>query len=150
MIIDKLGTFANDTSIGGGTGRRRVGDEIDLGAGNLRDIGSGEDIFLVLQVAAPFVGAGASVAFELVSDAQVPITADGTETVHAVTRTIPVAQLVAGATVAVMRVPMGAPNYERFLGLNANVTGAAFSSGSVHGFMTKEPARWYATNDAVN
>lgn len=152
MILDELNEFADAAVVPTtGTGRLRVGDEVDLGVktGNNRDIGNGEELFLVIQVDTAFTSGGAAtVSFELVSDAQVPITVNATETIHFATPAFALSALVAGATLAALRLPMGV--YERYLGVNANVGTAALTAGRVNAFLTHDAARWTAQPDAIN
>ena len=68
--------------IGGSTGRRLVGDVIDIGA--LRDIGAPSNIWLVVQLQTAMTSGGsATVQIELASDAQAAIATDASATVHA-------------------------------------------------------------------
>lgn len=149
MIIDNLGEFADATALGtSGTGRQLVGDVVDLGEA-ARDIGNGEPLYLVVQVdTAVTSGGNATVSFELASDAQAAIATDGTATVHFATAAIPKATLVAGYNAAVVALPQG--NYERYLGLIANVGTAAATAGKVNAFLTKDVSAWKAYADAVN
>lgn len=149
MIHDERTEFADATALAtAGTGRQLVGDVIDLGATS-QDIGTGEPLYLVIQAAANFTSGGAAtVAFELASDAQAAIATDGSATVRFATSAIPVATLVAGYLVAAVQLPAG--NYERYLGILANVGTAALTAGSINAFLTHDISRWVAYPDAVN
>lgn len=149
MILDERSEFADATALStAGTGRALVGDVIDLGATS-RDIGTGEDLYLVIQVdTGATSGGAATVAFELASDAQAAIATDGTATVHHATAAIAVATLVAGYLVAAVRLPSG--TYERYLGILQNVGAFALTAGKVNAFLTHDISKWVAYPDAVN
>jgi hypothetical protein len=149
MIIDKLNEFADATALStSGTGRALVGNVIDLGS-TARDIGVGEDLYLVVQVdTAVTSGGAATVSFELASDAQAAIAADGTATVHFASAAIAKATLVAGYMVAAVKLPAG--EYERYLGVLQNVGTAALTAGKVNAFLTTDISKWRAYADASN
>lgn len=144
MIIDDRSEFADAAALStSGTGLQLVGDVIDLTKAS-SDIGNGEGATLVIQVDTAFTSGGsATVVFSLASDAQAAIAADGSASVHFSTAAIPVANLTAGATVAIVKLPLG--NYERYLGILANVGVAALTAGKINAFLTFEPSKWQAT-----
>lgn len=146
MILDERTEFADDTALStAGVGRARIGDEIDIGTDTMNHW---PEIYFVIQVTQSLTSGGAAtVSFEVVSDAQVPITTNGTETIHYATPAIPVAQLTAGRSFA-LRLPNG--NYERFLGLNQNVATAALTAGRINAFLTDDVAQWRAFADTGN
>lgn len=149
MILDERNEFADATALStSGTGRQLVGDVIDLGAGG-RDIGNGEQLYVVIEVDTAFTSAGAAtVAFELVSDDTGSIATNGTATVHAASGAYPVASLTAGFNALVVALPYG--NYERYLGVIANVGTAALTAGKINAFLTPDVSAWKAYADAVN
>jgi len=149
MILDERTEFADATALStAGTGRALVGDVIDLGAVS-QDIGTGEPMYLVIQVDTAVTSAGAAtVKFELSSDAQAAIATDGTATVHVATADIAKATLVAGYLVVAVQLPPGA--YERYLGIVQNVGTAALTAGKVNAFLTHDISKWVAYPDAVN
>lgn len=149
MILDDRNEFADATALStAATGRALVGDVIDLGS-TTRDIGTGEDLFLVVQVDTAVTSAGAAtVSFELVSDAQAAIAVDGSATTHFASAAIPKATLVAGYTAVAVKLPPG--DYERYVGIIANVGTAALTAGKVNAFLTPDISKWKAYADAVN
>jgi hypothetical protein len=71
MIFDERTEFADAAAIGMAAGNAIAPntDVIDLGATpTLRDLGNGQPVYLVLQVDTTFVGATATIQFQLVSD----------------------------------------------------------------------------------
>lgn len=139
MWMDERTLFAEAEALGGSTGRRLVGDVIDLGS--LRDIGSSENIWLVILVTTAAVSGGTTnVTFELASDAQAAIAVDGSASVHWTSEAIPKASLTVGYTVAKVMVPLeGETPYERYLGIIANVDTTAVSAGAITAFLTTRP-----------
>ena len=148
MILDERNEFADATALDtAGTGRALVGDVIDLGAAD--QLGSGEQLYLVIQVdTAVTSGGSATVSFELASDAQAAIATDGTATVHFATAAIAKATLVAGYTVAVVKLPI-VPAAERYLGILQNVGTAALTAGKINAFLTTDVAKWKAYPDGI-
>jgi hypothetical protein len=148
MIFDERTEFADATALStSGTGRQLVGDVIDTSI--TRDLGDGEDLYLVIQVDTAVTSAGAAtVDFELSSDASASIATDGSATVHSSTGAIGKATLVAGYK-HVMALPRGAL-YEQFVGIVANVGTAALTAGKVNAFLTKDPNTYRSYADAVN
>lgn len=148
MILDERNEFCDATALNTGVaGTYLIGDVIDLGSVS-RDIGTGEDLYLVITVdTAATSGGSATGEFHLASDAQEAIATDGTATYHFSTSAIPVATLVAGYTVAAVRLPSG--TYERYLGILQTTAVAAFTAGKVNAFLTKDIAKWAAYPDAI-
>lgn len=148
-MLDERTEFCDATSLNtGGAASYLLGDQIDLGAA-VRDVGTGHDLFLVLQVDTTCTSGGsATAAFHLVSDAAAAIAVDGTATYHFSTSAIPVATLVAGYVIAIVQLPQGR-NYERYLGILQTTAVAAFTAGKINAFLTPDPANWRAY-DAPN
>lgn len=147
MIIDERNEFCDDTSAVLGLGLNAIiGDVIDLGSTpTLRDLGSGEPIYLVIQVTTTFVGATSTTTFDLVSDSVAALTTS--KTTHVSTGAIPVATLVAGYT-KVIALPTEA-TYERYLGLWETNATAAVTAGAINAFLTHDVAKWTAYNDGI-
>ena len=148
MILDERLEFCDATALNtGGAASYLVGDVIDLGAAS-RDIGTGEDLYVVIQVDTTATSGGSATgAFHLASDAQAAIAVDGTATYHLSTAAIAVASLVAGTTVLAARLPSG--TYERYLGVLQTTAVAAFTAGKINAFLTKDIAKYTAYADAL-
>ena len=150
MILDELLEFADATSLGTTTGRVLIGDVIDLGS-EPQDFGSGRPMYLYVQVTTAVTGTSAAVSFELVSDAAATIATDGTATEHVVTSAFPEASLVQGwQFVAPLSVGYTDNEYERYLGLIANISGTAIAAGAINAGLTFDPKGWKSLPDAVN
>lgn len=149
MIIDKTACFAEATLLHtGGAGTYIIGDWIDLR--NVRDIGQGGDLYLVILVdTAATSGGAATLQLSLVSNGATPLVTAGA-TVHAATPVFPLAQLTAGKSLLVVRLPLEGNAYQRYLGIMQTTGVAAFTGGRVDAFLTPTPAAWKAYADAVN
>ena len=141
MILDERLEFADATALStAATGLQLVGDVVDLGTDGINEV---EDMEFYVQVDTAITSAGAAtVAFSLASDAQAAIATDGSATVHYVTSAIAKATLVAGYQVCKIKLPKG--QYERYLGLLANVGTAALTAGKVNSGLTNMTPTWKA------
>lgn len=149
MIMDERLEMADALALNtGGAGTYLLGDQVDLQS-EPRDIGEGDQMFLVIQVDTTCTSGGSATAtFVLASDASASIATDGSATEHLRTPAYPVASLVAGFT-RKFALPAGLL-YERYLGL-LQITGtAAFTAGKINAFITRDPACLRAYPDGVN
>lgn len=150
MIMDERGEFCDATALDtGGTGLALIGDVIDLEVA--RDIGNGQPVYVVFQVDTDVDSAadGATVEFQVVSDAQAAIATDGTATEHLKTSDFAQATLVAGFTVVYV-LPTEGESYERFLGILQNVGTEAVTAGKVNIFLSLDTHGWKSHADADN
>lgn len=147
MLMDKRTEFCSATVIGGSTGRRLLGDVIDLE--NQRDIGSTDNVWLVVQVATTFTSGGAgTLQIELATDAAAAIAVDGSATEHITSATFALAALTAGTTLVQQLLPNeGSTPYERYLGIIGNVGAAAMTAGAINAFLTTQPPNHKAYPD---
>lgn len=151
MFLDEYGEFCDATALNTGVAASYlVGDVIDLGAvTGGRDIGTGEDLYLLIQVDTTATSGGSATGqFHLASDAQAAIAVDGTATYHYSGPAIAVATLVAGYEIACVRLPSG--SYERYLGILQTTAVAAFTAGKINAFLTKVPNKYRNYPDATN
>lgn len=148
MILDEKAEFCDATSLNtGAAASYLIGDVMDLGSTS-RDIGTGEDLYVVIQVDTTATSGGSATgAFHLASDAQAAIAVDGSATYHLSTAAIAVASLTAGTTVLAARLPSG--TYERYLGILQTTAVAAFTAGKVNAFLTKDIAKHTIYPDAI-
>jgi len=149
MIMDSLSEFCDAVALStAGTGTYAIGNNLDTGS-VVRDLGQGQPLFLVITVDTAVTGTSSTVQFQLVSDAQDPPAADGTETIHIMTQDFPEASLVAGYTI-VHPLPMGDLDYERYLGVQYIVGAAALTAGKINAFLTLDPTGWRAYPEGTN
>lgn len=141
MIIDSLTEFADNVTLGTTVATHTVGDAVDLQAAGW-DIGHGKPLYGVITVDTAFTSGGsATVRFQWCTDAQDPLAADGTESVHVQTGDIPVASLVQGFKIC-QALPQAGIDFERYLGLQAVVGTAVLTAGAVSAFLTQDPIGW--------
>lgn len=150
MILDERLEFCDATALNtGAAGSYLLGDVIDLDA-SPGDIGSGEPLYLVIQVDTTATSGGSATAnFTLASDAQAAIATDGSATVHATTGAQAVATLTAGRTFC-FAIPLIGNVYERYLGILQTTAVAAFTAGKINAFITLDPTGYRYYPDAVN
>jgi hypothetical protein len=148
MLVDRRLELCNSTALNlGAPASYLLGDQPDLGVNLVRDVGSGYDVYLVLQVRVTCTGAGASLQVALASDPVAAMT-PGTAVEAFNTPVYPVASLVAGFT-RVFALPPGI-TYGRFLGLIQKTVGAAFTAGQISAFITMDPSILRSYPDAIN
>lgn len=138
MITDRLTSFLTATALNAtAVGNFALGETVDIQ--NLRDIGQGTPLYLVISVAETVTGGGTSaVSFSLASDAEDPLDPAGATT-HLTTQVFDVADLNAGTTIMTVMIPWEGPQYERYVGIIQHTTGAALTAGSVNAFLTPTP-----------
>lgn len=165
MIMDERLEFADAASVAASAGTALIGDVIDLrglgasGLGSLRDIGNGEQLYLVILTSTEIItgGVAGTLTFQLVSDAQAAIATDGSATVHFSTRAFVTdgtdandAELKAGGVIAMVALPLEGRAYERYLGILAVTATTTTTAGAVNAFLTADPRKWKAYAEGVN
>lgn len=138
MIIDDRLEFADAAAIALNIGNAIAPntDVVDTGATpTLKDLGNGQPLYLVLQVDTTFVGATATIQFQLATDSTANLATSRTN--HIDTGAIAVATWVAGYTL-VYPLPMGV-TYERYMGLWMTVATANVTAGKLNAFITTHP-----------
>lgn len=155
MIFDERTEFADATSVAGAAGTALIGDVIDLEV--VRDVGQGQPVYLVITCATSIItgGVAGTISFAAVSDAQAAIATDGSATVHFQTKAFvtdddALNELDAGATIAVVALPMEGAAYERYLGILATIGTTTVTAGAINAFLTMDPTGWKSYPDAVN
>lgn len=148
MLIDKMLEFADASAIALNVGNAIAPntDVVDLGSSpTLKNIGNGAPLYLVLQVDTAFVGATATIQFQLVSDSTSNLATS--KTVHIDTGAIGVTTWAAGYTKII---PLPVENtYERYVGLWMTVGTANVTAGKLNAFITADPSGWVALPDAL-
>jgi len=146
MYVDKQTEFSDAQAV---TATAISTNVVDLYAGTaanainnvLRDIGTGQDVYLVVSMLAAATAAGAAtVTITLESDSVVGL---GTSpTVHFTTVAFSIAQMAAGATLVAVKLPAG--SYERYLGLRYTVATGPLTGGTFDAFLTTDAQAWRA------
>ena len=143
MIIDAFNEFSDAQAV---TSTAISSNVIDLGPVDdnaTRDIGTGEDIYLVVVTQTPATDSG--------SDATLTVTLESAENaglstnpvVHFSTGALAFADFSpAGSVLACVRVPAG--NYKRYLGVRYTVASGPLTAGNFDAFLTKDVQRWQA------
>jgi hypothetical protein len=149
MIMDERLEFADAVSVAAAAGTALIGDVIDLSS-VARDVGQGEDVWLVITTDTEIItgGAAGTVQFVLASDAQAAIATDGTATAHWTSRAFVTddaavndAQLNAGGIIAAIPLPLEGAVYERYLGILAVTATTTTTAGKINAFLTLDPPR---------
>lgn len=154
MILDDRLEMCDATALNtGGAGSYLLGDQIDTSIAGTstqpNDLGVDDSLYLVLQVDTTATSGGsATVQFHLASDASASVATDGSATYHFSTAAIPVATLVAGYTIAAVKLPSGV--YERYLGILQTTAVAALTAGKINAFLTNDVSRIRHYADAAN
>lgn len=133
MIIDKALQFSDAQAVTS----TAISEVIDLGDGNtLRDIGIGEDLWLVIitQTTCTDSGSDATVTFSLESDS---VAALSSATVHYTSGAKAfAAYATAGTENVAIRLPAG--NYERYLGVRYTVASGPLTAGAFDAFLVRD------------
>lgn len=153
MILDRLNEFCDATPLNtGAAGTYLLGNQIDLGVA-ARDVGVGESLYLVIQVATAITVASSTgtVSFSLASDDTAAISTS-TASIHMTskawaTSTTPIP---AGTVLFCIELPMEGTVYERFLGILQNTGTTAINAGAIDAFLVNDVAKWKPYADAVS
>jgi len=136
MLLDARSEFCDATAVNtGAAAPYLIGSQIDTGTPTSKDLGVGNDMWLVVQVdtACASTGSG-TMSFSLASDSSAAVHTT-TSTVHLTSPVFAAATLVAGYEYA-CKLPAG--TYERYLGILQTTAVAAFESGKVNAFLVKD------------
>lgn len=154
MILDKFNEFADAQAVTSTAISANVIDLAPLGGGTgtntVRDIGSGEDVYLVVRTveAATDSGNDATLTVTLESDSTENLATS--PTVHFSTGALAFAAFSpAGAELAAVKLPAG--NYERYLGVRFTVASGPLTAGKFDAFLTKDVQsyRAYAVGSTI-
>ncbi|EPV3678259.1 TPA: hypothetical protein QIC06_004536 [Enterobacter kobei] len=145
MYIDKQAEFSDNQAV---TATAISTNVMDLNtAFNYNpgvDIGTGEDVYLVVQVDAAATAAGAAtVQVTLESSAAAGLTSS---TVHFTSANYALTDMTAGKTLFAVKLPSG--TYLRYLGVRYTVGTGPLTAGSFSAFLVKDVEAWraYARN----
>lgn len=141
MILDAFNEFSDAQAV---TSTAISTNVIDLGPvtdNTLRDIGNGEEIYLVVttNTACTDGGSDATLTVSLESDSVEAL--NSSATVHYTTGALAFAAFKdAGSVLAMVRLPAG--SYERYLGVRYTVASGPLTAGAFDAFLTKDVQRW--------
>lgn len=149
MYVDKQNEFSDAQAVTASAISTNVYDRISNSSGKniLADIGTGQDVYLVVMTVAAVTDAGsdATLAVTLESDSDVGLTTS--PTTHLSTGTLAFAAFSAAGTVLMAtKLPQG--NYERYLGVRYTVGAGPLTAGTFDAFLTTDVQAWraYAKN----
>lgn len=152
MYIDKHAEFSDAQAVTATAISTNVMDLISNASGKnpLRDIGTGQDVYLVIltQAAATDSGSDATLAITLESDSTENLATS--PTVHFSTGTLAFAAFSpVGTVLAAVKLPAG--SYERYLGVRYTVAAGPLTAGAFDAFLTTDVQAWraYARNYSV-
>ena len=152
MYIDKQAEFSDAQAVTATAISTNVMDLISNGSGKnvLRDIGTGQDVYLVVMttVAATDTGSDATLTVSLESDSTENLATSAT--VHFSTAALAFAAFSpAGTVLAAVKLPSG--SYERYLGVRYTVGAGPLLTGNFDAFLTTDVQAWraYARNYTV-
>jgi len=150
--MDELLEFADAESVIDASGDTQLlGDVIDLGAGGTGF--HGKQMYLVISVDTEVDSAmdGATIQFQLASDAAAGIATNGDASVHVDTGAIAETALVEGAMFVFPVPPSGGVDaFERYLGILQTTGGENVTAGAVNAFLTMDAKYWKAYADGDN
>lgn len=146
MYIDKQAEFSDAQAVTATAISTNVMDLHSNSSGKnvLRDIGVGQDVYLVVQTVAAVTDSGsdATLAVTLESDSDVALSTS--PTVHFTTGTLAFAAFSAAGTIlAVIKLPQN-QNYERYLGVRYTVGAGPLTDGTFDAFLTTDAQAWRA------
>lgn len=152
MYVDKQAEFSDSQAVTATAISTNVMDLISNSSGKnaLRDIGTGQDVYLVVltSVAATDAGSDATLAVTLESDSTENLATS--PTTHFSTGALAFAAFSpAGTVLAAVKLPAG--NYERYLGVRYTVGAGPLAAGAFDAFLTTDVNAWraYARNYVV-
>jgi hypothetical protein len=151
MYVDKQAEFSDSQAVTATAISANVMDLVSNASGKnpIRDIGTGQDVYLVVltAVAATDTGNDATLVVTLESDDNVGLTS---ATTHFSTGALAFAAFSpAGTVLAAIKLPSG--NYERYLGVRYTVAAGPLLTGQFDAFLTTDinAYRAYARNYVV-
>lgn len=145
MILDERTEFLDATAVNtGGAGTYTLGDQIDLGASQRRDLGGDQALYVVVQVATGLVGTTGTIQFQLVSADDAALSTNAIvhlqSAAFATTASSATTTLTPGTVLLAVQIPRDF--YRRYLGIRQVTATAATSAGAVDAFLVEDVAAW--------
>ena len=143
MYVDKQLEFSDSQAVTATAISTNVADlNPAFNYNNGVDIGTGEDVHLVIQCDTAAAAAGAAtVQVTLESSAAAGLTSS---TIHWTSSTWQLADMTGGKTLASVKLPSG--TYLRYLGVRYTVSTGPLTAGAFSAFLVKDIAAWRAYN----
>lgn len=138
MYVDKQAEFSDSQVVTATAISTNVYDLFPVGnavnSNDVRDIGVGEDVYLVVQTDAAATAAGAAtVVITLESADNASLTSS---TVHVTSVAYALSDLAAGRTLMAIKLPAG--SYKRYIGVRYTVGTGPLTAGSFSAFFAKD------------
>lgn len=145
MYVDKHLEFSDAQAVTATAISANVYDRISNASGKnvLADIGTGQDVYLVVltQAVATDASSDATLTVTLESDSDVGLSTS--PTVHFSTGALAFAAFSpAGSVLAAVKLPAG--DYERYLGVRYTVANGPLTAGAFDAFLTTDVSAWRA------
>lgn len=150
MYVDKQLEFSDAQVVTATAVSTNIVDLVSNSSGKnpIRDIGTGQDVYLVVLTQTTATAAGAAtVTVTLESDDNTSLSSP---TVHFTTAALTLTQIgAAGSVLAAIKLPSG--NYERYLGVRYTIATGPLTAGAFDAFITTDVNAWraYARNYVV-
>lgn len=146
MILDALCEFSDAQAV---TATAISTNVMDLGPVTdnvLRDIGSGEDVYLVITTNTAITDASSDATLTATLESDSTVNLATSPTVHFSTGALAFATYApAGSIVAAVKLPRG--NYEQYLGVRYTVAAGPFTAGALDAFLTYDVQAFRAYAD---
>ena len=141
MILDAELEFSNAQAI---TAAAASTNYVDLGA--VRDIGTGEDLYVVVSVQTALTDGGSNTGTDVIlyGDSTTTFTPDGSQTLFTFAQAA-----AAGVTKYAKLDPGSAPLQYRYVELYYSPTGANLTAGKFDAYLTKDISKWLAYADNI-
>ncbi|MFC0666788.1 Bbp16 family capsid cement protein [Azotobacter chroococcum] len=139
MYVDKQAEFSDSQAVTATAISTNVVDLYPLGnavnTNTVRDIGVGEDVYLVVQVDTTATAAGAAtVTVTLESDSAAGMAT--APVVHFSSKAFALAEMAAGATLVAIKLPSA--DYKRYIGVRFTVATGPLTAGAFSAFLAKD------------
>lgn len=139
MYVDKQIEFSDSQAVTATAVSTNVYDTYPIGNGTVantaRDLGEGEDAYLIIQVdTTATAGGAATVQVTLESSSTSDLATN--PTVHFTSTAFPLAQLTGGRTLMSVHLPAGL--YQRYVGVRYTVGTGPLTAGAFSAFVTKD------------
>lgn len=142
MYVDKQAEFSDAQAVTATAISTNVMDLVSNSSGKnpIRDIGTGQDVYLVVTTTVQPTAAGAAtVTVTLESDDNAALSSP---TVHFTSKAFALAEMAPGVGMVAIKLPAG--NYERYLGVRYTVGTGPLTAGNFDAFLTTDVAAWRA------